>query len=184
MRWALVRFTVDLRDRDAKDRAEACEANGWRMSDASDLYTDVIDTLEGLMTGQINPGRYLAHDIDEALLPEGEHDMMQPQPGDWVTVYGQVVEGRSHPEDLIVEFFSHCDQYQAHVKADRVVKADPPTHLSQRCTHLWQQPYELGYALLRCVKHHSHGGEHEASIQGKVGHWCDGETIGYFEEKS
>ena len=59
MRLALVYMTSALQEQDAKDRAEACEANGWRMSDASGIYTNTITTLFGLVEGSINPVEYL-----------------------------------------------------------------------------------------------------------------------------
>lgn len=59
MRWALVKFVVALEERAAEDRAVACEANGWRMSSAHDLYDDVIDTVRRLATGSLDAGAYL-----------------------------------------------------------------------------------------------------------------------------
>lgn len=58
-KWALVQFVLALSEREAQDRAEACEANGWRMSSAHDLYDEVIDTLTGLVTGHLDPEAYL-----------------------------------------------------------------------------------------------------------------------------
>lgn len=59
MKWALVKFVVALQERDAADRATACEANGWRMSSAHDLYDDVIDTISRLATGSLDAQGYL-----------------------------------------------------------------------------------------------------------------------------
>lgn len=67
MKWALVKFVVDLEQRQARDNAAACEANGWRMSSAHDLYDDVIDTLSRLATGSLDPEAYLEFERTKAL---------------------------------------------------------------------------------------------------------------------
>lgn len=67
MRWALVKFVVDLDVQRAEDKANACEENGWLMRDASGLYTDVIATLTGLATGEIDAEVYLEAERQEAL---------------------------------------------------------------------------------------------------------------------
>lgn len=67
MRWELVKLVTDLREQDAADRAAACEENGWRMSDASGLYSAAIDTLTGLATGQLDADAYLEAERQAAL---------------------------------------------------------------------------------------------------------------------
>lgn len=67
MRWELVKLVTDLREQDAADRAAACEENGWRMSDASGLYSAAIDTLTGLATGQLDADAYLEAERQVAL---------------------------------------------------------------------------------------------------------------------
>jgi hypothetical protein len=113
--------------------------------------------------------------------------MSDPEVGDWVQVYAQRVAtpySSEHPEDWVVKMQSHSDDYLAHVRRDRVVKCDPPPDIAMRCNHLWEQPEEHGYRLLRCTRHYDHGGEHEATFDGKIGHWTSRETAGYFEERS
>ena len=70
MRWALVKFVVALQMRDAEDQAAASEENGWRSSDASDLYTDVIDTVKRLATGLLDAQGYLDEERRKALEAE------------------------------------------------------------------------------------------------------------------
>lgn len=67
MKWALVKFVVALQQREAEDRAVACEANGWRMSSAHDLYDDVIDTVSRLATGSLDAEAYLEEERRLAL---------------------------------------------------------------------------------------------------------------------
>ncbi len=59
IRVALVDLVVNLETQAAIDKAEACEANGWRMSDASGLYDWTIDTIIGLVEGTIDPTTFL-----------------------------------------------------------------------------------------------------------------------------
>lgn len=101
-----------------------------------------------------------------------------PKVGDWVQVWGQVVEGATHPEDVLVEFFSHSEQYEAHVRADRVVASRRLPDFVSRCTDL----YGGGEGpLWRCTRHSKHGDQHEAN-DGKL-RWLPHETVGYFEDK-
>lgn len=60
IRWALVALVTDLDERAARDRAAACKANGWRMSDASDLYDRTIRDVTGLVEGTIDAQDFLA----------------------------------------------------------------------------------------------------------------------------
>lgn len=111
--------------------------------------------------------------------------MSDLEPGSWVTVYGQVVEAgdhstRTHPEDVLVEFFSHSDQYQAHVRRDRVRPVEPPEGIAERCPHI-ADSLTGGEALVRCIKHLKHSGQHSDRSGRKV--WLDNATVGYFEER-
>lgn len=58
-KWALVKFVVDLQQRDAEDAEAACEENGWRQRSAHDLYDDVIETVSRLATGSLDAQGYL-----------------------------------------------------------------------------------------------------------------------------
>ena len=67
MRWALVKFVVELQAQQDEDRANACEANGWLMRDASGLYSDVIALLTDLATGTLDAEAYLEDERQKAL---------------------------------------------------------------------------------------------------------------------
>lgn len=70
-KWALVKFVVAMEERAAKDRAEACAENGWRMSSAHDLYDDVLVTLNDLARGHLDPHVYLDREREIALRGDG-----------------------------------------------------------------------------------------------------------------
>jgi hypothetical protein len=67
MRWALVKFTVALKTQEAEDKALACKENGWLMRDASGIYTEAIELLTALATGEIDPEEYLEAERQEAM---------------------------------------------------------------------------------------------------------------------
>lgn len=67
MRWALVKFTVDLKMQDDEDRANASPENGWRMSDASGMFTEVINLLTALARGEIDAEEYLEAERQKSL---------------------------------------------------------------------------------------------------------------------
>jgi hypothetical protein len=56
---ALVDLHVNLQAQQAKDAAEACEANGWQMSDASGMYDWTIEVIIGLADGSIDARTFL-----------------------------------------------------------------------------------------------------------------------------
>lgn len=80
-----------------------------------------------------------------------------PVAGEWVQVWGQIVAGKTHPEDVMVEFFSHSEQYQAHVRIDRVEKSEFLPDFVEMCRAL--RMTNKGN-LRRCVRHEKHGGDH------------------------
>lgn len=96
-----------------------------------------------------------------------------PRPGDWVTVLGQVVDKPTHPSDLVIELFSHNEQYACHVERGRISPAEVPA-LADRCAALFDKGNER---LLRCMLHLDHYGDHR---QGKW-HWNDSATYGHVE---
>ena len=55
----LVNLHVNLATQQAEDQATACEANGWRMRDASGMYDWSIATIIGLVKGEIDPRIFL-----------------------------------------------------------------------------------------------------------------------------
>lgn len=107
-----------------------------------------------------------------------------PSPGDWVQVFGQVAAvERVHPDDVVVELFSHSDQYQAHVRRDRVALVAPPEGIATRCTALYAVPKRPNDALLRCRKHEGHSPRHEAiAADGAPWGWTDEQTAGHMED--
>lgn len=101
------------------------------------------------------------------------------QQGDWVQVWAQVSkvnEPGVHPEDVLVEFFSHSEQWQGHVRLDRVIETDKVPDFAGTCTHMHNT--NKG-AYRRCVKHDRHGGNHRDN---KDVEWDSRFTVGYFEE--
>ncbi len=93
--------------------------------------------------------------------------------GTWVQVWGQVVEKKHHPEDVVVEFFSHNEQYHCDVRRDRVVVGDTPD-FAERCVHL----KEVDGMYARCTSHKGHSYKHQA---GELS-WASINSNGFFEE--
>lgn len=102
------------------------------------------------------------------------------QPGDWVQVWGQVKNERTHPEDVLVEFFSHSEQWSGHVRKDRVVKAETPDFV-YRCTAMTETHDKAAY--IRCDRHDGHGGLHQSGGGLNMLDWAETSTKGYFEER-
>ena len=99
--------------------------------------------------------------------------------GAWVKVWGQVAktgdEQGVHPEDTLVEFFSHNEQYQGHVRTDRIETAKGLPKWAARCTALAELSFE---SIKRCMGHDRHGGDHWHGDD----KWTDGECYGHVEE--
>jgi hypothetical protein len=110
--------------------------------------------------------------------------MAEFEKGGWVSIYAQVVKTPEdegvHPSDVLVDLFSHSDQYQAHVRKDWVRPIEPPEGIAQRCGHLGDS-LGNGEGLIRCVKHLGHAGSHTDRSSKMV--WLDTATVGYFEER-
>lgn len=79
-----------------------------------------------------------------------------PRVGEWVTVWGQVVASKTHPEDTCVEFFSHNEQWRGHVRLDRVERPGRPT-FALPCSALY---LDKKGRYIRCESHDGHGGSH------------------------
>jgi hypothetical protein len=107
----------------------------------------------------------------------GVDDETYPSEGDWVLVWGQIRRGRTHPEDVLVEFFSHSEQYACHVKTDRIVHTCEQPEFAIQCTRLH---LTANSALRRCEKHDGHKGKHRDDRGDK---FTEAEVAGYFEEK-
>lgn len=83
------------------------------------------------------------------------------RPGDWVRAWGQVVERPAHPDDVVVEFFSHNEQWAGHVRRERVESASVP-NFAEPCASLYED--RPGH-LLRCSLHHNHAQAHTRGAQ-------------------
>ncbi len=96
------------------------------------------------------------------------------KPGDWVLCWGQVVDRLAHDDDAVVEFFSHNEQYQCHVRRDRIEQADPPPFANQ-CNHMRQ-----GHTneFFRCELTDGHTAEHKW----RNDYWSNRATAGYLED--
>jgi hypothetical protein len=107
----------------------------------------------------------------------GVGDASYPAPGDWVQVWGQVRRGLTHPEDVLVEFFSHSEQWAGHVKTDRIVFTGEEPDFVIQCTRLRMT---ANNAMRRCTKHDGHAGKHRDNTGTK---FDEDEVVGYFEDR-
>lgn len=102
--------------------------------------------------------------------------------GDWVQAWGQVRkidEPGVHPEDVLVEFFSHNEQWAGHVRLDRVVEVDQDSlpGFIGTCTAMHETK---SGAYRRCVLHERHGDYLHQDNKGS--RWDNSFTVGHFEE--
>lgn len=98
------------------------------------------------------------------------------QVGEWVLVWGQVIDKPHHPEDVVVELFSHSEQFAGHVRLDRVKTVKTQPEFAAQCLALRRTK---GGSLRRCVRLNQHGGKHEDGKGKKFGHL---DVAGFFEE--
>lgn len=91
-------------------------------------------------------------------------------PGRWVLVWGQLVDKPAHPEDVVVEFFSHGEQWRGHVRRDRVEPAPTPDFAVQ--CHSLRQVKPHRYA--RCEETQNHSGDHRSGRHIWTDHGADG----------
>jgi hypothetical protein len=116
-------------------------------------------------------------DLDDKGAGVGDEDY--PAAGEWVQVWGQVRKGPTHPEDVLIEFFSHSEQYACHVKTDRIVWTPGVVpDFVEKCTAMHEVTKTHMFA--RCTQHHDHPGDHE-DIEGVK--FSESQVIGYIEEK-
>jgi len=101
-----------------------------------------------------------------------------PEEGDWVQVWGQIIRGKTHPEDVLVEFFSHNEQYSCHVKTDRIVYTGEQPEFVETCTALHE--VMKTHLFARCTQHNDHAGDH-VDIEGVT--FSESQVVGYIEEK-
>lgn len=104
--------------------------------------------------------------------------------GDWVLVYGQVRkinESGVHPDDAVIEFFSHNEQWAGHVELKRIqpLPAGNQPDFIYQCSSM-RRASSLANAnfYARCERHDRHGGRHKS---GNV-EWTSVDEDGYFEE--
>lgn len=109
--------------------------------------------------------------------------------GDWVQVWGQVKrvdQPGVHPEDVSVEFFSHNEQWNGHVRRDRVTKVEVVPPFVERCSSL--HPYSALTptgrieAYVRCEMHEGHTGQHVMADLGRIEPILWETGVGYFED--
>ena len=98
--------------------------------------------------------------------------------GEWVLVWGQVVETDPHPEEITVRMESHNEDYRCLVRRDRVVRAHQPD-FAPRCGSLFQAGDHSGL-LHRCdrVSGHDRDGHREGQRA-----WTEDEAAGWMEEQ-
>lgn len=97
--------------------------------------------------------------------------------GDWVLVWGKVQGGDAHPDDVIVRFRNHSEDWQGTVGRERVVTPTQNPPFAGRCAAMFQRPDEPdGY--VRCIKDDGHSGFHHT----KAGPFRDDQVAGRFEE--
>lgn len=123
---------------------------------------------------------------DPAFLPDDDPSLDDPsiiERGEWVKVWAQVKltprDVGVHPEDFLVEVFSHNEQYDCHVRADRVEKVTSVPDFVETCTALRQTPSITPPTYQRCARHHGHGKAHRTEWGNK---FSDNEVVGYFED--
>lgn len=102
-----------------------------------------------------------------------------PKAGDWVQVWGQVRPGPTAPDDVIVEFFSHTEQYNCHVLTDRVVFTGERPEFASTCTALFRFAGGDNGMFVRCARHEGHGKKHRDSGGTK---YAESEVVGHIEE--
>lgn len=108
--------------------------------------------------------------------------MAEFKQGAWVRVWARVVhQDHLHPEDVRLEFESHNEQYEAHVRKDRVEAADEIPEFAIRCTHLYGSTLTDGQ-YWRCYLYERHPDNHVANA-GSLS-WSDEQTAGYIEEST
>lgn len=132
------------------------------LSEVPDLPGFNPDLSPHLMRPSIDP---------EEVEPDPTH-----QPGDWVLVWAQVSEDRTHPEDLRVVLRSHNSDYGVPVLRGCVERTTGFPEDAERCSHL-----ALGKkgAYERCVRYLGPGHQHRDRT-GRT--WTDDESVGYIEE--
>jgi hypothetical protein len=98
--------------------------------------------------------------------------MSRPQPGTWVLVWGQVAEGKTHPEDMLIRFTSHNADYLGDVQEKRVVFTEGRLPaFALRCTaltvHSADEAEGVADTYARCVLHEGHSGDHGSMYDGQ-----------------
>jgi hypothetical protein len=98
--------------------------------------------------------------------------MSKPKVGDWVQVWGQVAEGKTHPEDVLIRFTSHNADYLGDVHENRVFFTEGRLPaFALRCTALTvisaDESEGTADTYARCVLHEGHSGNHVSMSDGQ-----------------
>lgn len=103
----------------------------------------------------------------------------RPPVGTWVKVWGRVTERVcAHPDDMLIQFESHNEHYNGHVRAEHVESDGSIPEFAYRCTRLYESP--TTNALYRCESYEGHPDKHYTQT-GLF--WSESEVAGYIEEK-
>jgi hypothetical protein len=97
------------------------------------------------------------------------------RPGDWVLVYARVERHAGHPDDMLVRFESHNEDYTAAVRLDRVVMSTELPTWARLCTAMVAEDdgrYVRCEALERHAGWHTHGERQ----------WDNRTTVGHIED--
>ena len=95
--------------------------------------------------------------------------------GEWVQVWGQVVETDPHPEEITVRMESHNEDYHCLVRRDRVIQVERIPSFAPICGSLKRIDGDL---LRRCARVHGHAPDHQAGDD----RWTNQESAGWMEE--
>lgn len=110
--------------------------------------------------------------------------------GTWVKVWAKVpgpktytVEAlRSHPDDVLLEFHNHGEDFLAPVSPDRVEIALEIPKFVGRCYHVYGNKSEWSDSInWRCTLHRDHAEELHVANSGSL-QWNDDQTAYYAED--
>ena len=105
----------------------------------------------------------------------GDNEERELQPGEWVAVQAQVIDPHFHPDDLLVQFRSHNEEFEAPVLKRRAKPCPRPDDVEQ-CGALG----EFGDLLARCMDYDQHPlGVHRNGERS----WSDDEVVGWFGDR-
>lgn len=105
----------------------------------------------------------------------------KPEEGDWVLVWAQLLKQEQvHPEDYVIDLFSHNEQYQCDVRKDRVLFPEKQPDFAPRCTSVYSGGSKNADTVLwQCVRGAGHTKKHRANSD--TLEWEDNQTIGHID---